>query len=524
MGIGFASGVSSGSGTGSPSEQPPARVGSAHTDARSCAKQRALPLIVWISLAGATAGLVAYSQTFANSGDEGFHLLAAQLVMNGKRLYLDFFYQHPPMFVLLNVPWMRVFGDTWRSAHLLSALFTAACVVLTARFILASVALGKRGAGVAICAVLLLAGGRLVLLAGTIGQPYAFSLFFLTASFVLTVRVTRQSSGGRAFWAGAAAGAAACSYLLAAACVFILFAWLVVRNEAGSRARKAIQFVAGAMIPFAPLLPALVRAPRVVLFDLIEYHLWYRNCPGHFRPWFRTLTSYRETVLLLALAALGLWFVARSLWKREEKEGYYLAACLVAGHLLYMLMVHSVSETYFVLMMPFVVLLASVGMLALFTNPRLQRAGLAAIACALAFMVARHVEVPGQPWKELEVIARQVDEAAPRDGWLYAYEALYFLSRRAPPPGLENFYGLRIDAARAKPFHLVSQAEVAQWIKDGRFSAVLVSAEDPTSLDLKTQYKRFRTMQFAPDEPGWLFWNDVAGQPPAHGLTPRPSR
>jgi hypothetical protein len=369
---------------------------------------------------------------------------------------------------------------------------------------------------VAICAVLLLAGGRLVFHAGTIGQPYAFSLFFLTASFVLTVRVTRQSSGGRAFWAGAAAGAAACSYLLAAACVLILFAWLVVRNQAGSRARKAIQFVAGAMIPFAPLLPALVRAPRVVLFDLIEYHLWYRGCEGHLRSWFLALTSWGETVLLLALAALGLWFVTQSPWKREEKEGYYLAACLVAGHLLYMLMVHNVFELYFVLMMPFVVLLASVGMPTLFTNPRLQHAAMAAVACALALMAARQIMVkklPRQSWKELEVIARQVDEAAPRDGWLYAYEELYFLTRRVPPPGLENIQGLDIDAARAKPLHLVSQAEVAQWIKDGRFSAVLVGVEGPTSLDLKTQYKRFRTMQVTPGEPGCLLWNDTVGQP-----------
>jgi 4-amino-4-deoxy-L-arabinose transferase-like glycosyltransferase len=502
-------------------------VGSAHTGARSCARQRALPLIVWISLAGATAGLVAYSQTFAYSYDEGFHLLAAQLVMNGKRLYLDFFYQHPPMFVLLNVPWMRVFGDTWRSAHLLSALFTAACALLIARFIWASVALGKRGAGVAACAVLLLAGGRLVLFNGTIGQPYALALFFLTASFVLTVRVTRQSSGGLAFWAGAAAGAAACSSLLAAACVLVLFAWLVIRNQTGSRARKAIQFMAGGMIPFAPLLPPLVRAPRVVLFDLIEYHLWYRGCPGHFRSWFGALTSSGETVLLLALAALGLWFVTRGPWKREEKDGCYLAACLVASHLLYMLMIHNVFCMYFVLMMPFVVLLASVGMLALFANPRLQYAGMAAIAFALAFMVAGQVtvELPRQSWKELEVIARQVDQAAPRDGWLYAYEALYFLSRRVPPPGLENPYGLDIDAARAKPLHLVSQAQVAQWIKDGRFSAVLVGVELPaTSLDLKTQYKRFRTMQVTLGEPGCLLWNDAAGQPPAHGVTLRPSR
>ena len=35
--------------------------------------------------------LLVYSQTLSFTWDEGFHLLAAQLILHGKRHYLDFF-------------------------------------------------------------------------------------------------------------------------------------------------------------------------------------------------------------------------------------------------------------------------------------------------------------------------------------------------------------------------------------------------------------------------------------------------
>ena len=48
--------------------------------------------------------------------DEGFPLLAAQLINAGKIPYADFFYQHTPLYAYLTAGWFRLFGDTWRSA------------------------------------------------------------------------------------------------------------------------------------------------------------------------------------------------------------------------------------------------------------------------------------------------------------------------------------------------------------------------------------------------------------------------
>ena len=70
------------------------------------------------------AGLIAYSQTYAFAWDEGFHLLAAQLILRGMRPYLDFFHAQTPLYAYWNSFWMKIFGDTWHTAHVVSAVCT----------------------------------------------------------------------------------------------------------------------------------------------------------------------------------------------------------------------------------------------------------------------------------------------------------------------------------------------------------------------------------------------------------------
>src|ERR1700753_4442400 len=81
------------------------------------------------------AGLLIYSQTRAFAWDEGFHLLAAQLILAGKRPYLDFCFPQTPFNAYLTAGWMRLFGDTWRAAHALETICVAAAAFLTADFI-----------------------------------------------------------------------------------------------------------------------------------------------------------------------------------------------------------------------------------------------------------------------------------------------------------------------------------------------------------------------------------------------------
>src|SRR5579863_9852875 len=82
------------------------------------------------------AGLVAYAVNYAFSWDEGFHLLAAQLIKAGKWPYLDFIFSQTPLNAYWNAAWMRVFGDTWHTAHAVAALAAAGAILLAADFVL----------------------------------------------------------------------------------------------------------------------------------------------------------------------------------------------------------------------------------------------------------------------------------------------------------------------------------------------------------------------------------------------------
>lgn len=58
-------------------------------------------------------------------GDEGLYLEAARLVAQGKKLYLDFFFQQMPLTPYLYAGWMKIFGFSLFSGRALSALLTA---------------------------------------------------------------------------------------------------------------------------------------------------------------------------------------------------------------------------------------------------------------------------------------------------------------------------------------------------------------------------------------------------------------
>ena len=89
-----------------------------------------MPLLLLIAAGILGAGLLIYSQTAAFTGDEGFHLLAAQLIDDGKRPYIDFCFPQTPLNAYWNAAWMRVFGQTWRVPHAVSTVLVMAAVLL----------------------------------------------------------------------------------------------------------------------------------------------------------------------------------------------------------------------------------------------------------------------------------------------------------------------------------------------------------------------------------------------------------
>src|SRR5260370_33090130 len=118
------------------------------------------------------AVLLAYSQTAAFAWDEGFHLLTAQLIKNGKRPYLDFFFPQTPLNAYWNAFWFRLFGDTWRTAHAVAAVCTTASLLIIADYVYTRFPVARWRFAGALAVLFAVGCNARIVEVGTIGQAY----------------------------------------------------------------------------------------------------------------------------------------------------------------------------------------------------------------------------------------------------------------------------------------------------------------------------------------------------------------
>jgi hypothetical protein len=208
-------------------------------------------------------------------------------------------------------------------------------VVLLAGYFLRRFPSGEWRLRMAITASVLLASNIVVFQYGTIAQPYALCLLAMVAAFRLAVSGADRGSLWLMALAGVASGAAAASTLLSAPFGPVLLIWLAVRAQAGRRIAACAALVAGELVGLGPLLVDLVRWPRQVVFDVIGYHVFYRQVDwdGWWSHDLILFTSWLDSVqvfLLLGLAIGGLVFVRRSGWDFAVRSEYYLCVWLAA--------------------------------------------------------------------------------------------------------------------------------------------------------------------------------------------------
>lgn len=434
------------------------------------------------------AGLLVYSQTLAYFGNEGFYLLAAQLVLAGKRPYVDFFYQHAPLGAYLTAGWMALVGNSWRSAHVMSALSTAGAIGLAADFVRVRFPEPAWRTAGAVVTALLIGLNPLVIRFGTIGQAYGVCLLLSVAAFRLTVAAAeRREAMLLSLGAGLSAGASAATSLLSAPVTLVLWLWLLRRRPRGARLSTSVSFLAGGLIPFLPLLWLTVRAPRQVLFDILLYHLFYRN---QGRPTIQhdlsVLARWPDSATGMLLALLGLVGLLcaydRRDWEAGSRRELSLCAWLIAALTLLAVVAHPTLVQYFVLLIPFAAILAAVGVYAVGSSqlvPRQRRRWLALVAAA-PFLVepARAAnQLRGgarSTWQLVENVARHINVVTPRDGVVKTHEDVYVAARQLPVAGLESSFALELSLTppQAEALHIVSRRHLEEWLRAGRFDTV----------------------------------------------------
>jgi 4-amino-4-deoxy-L-arabinose transferase-like glycosyltransferase len=440
------------------------------------------------------AGLLVYSQTAAFAWDEGFHLLAAQLIKAGKRPYLDFVFSQTPLNAYWNAGWMWIFGESWRTAHAIAALLTAGAVMLTADYLFARMPVPRWRLAAALAAAFAVGLNVVIVDFGTLGQAYGLCLFLIVGAFRLSILAAGRKGLLLPASAGLLAGAAAASSLLTAPVAPVLALWMLVYNSAGRRWAKLAAFLVGAAIPFLPLLGLFVKAPRQVLFGVIEYNLLYRGVQWETatRHNFEVMISWidcSQALVLGLLAAAGLSFIIfKSDWDRRQRAEFYLCGWLALALGAHISTAHPTFQRYYLLVVPFLTVLAAVGLCwvaSLLYSPErlLPAAFLLGLLLALGLAKSLYEERDEFSWRDLETVAGKVAQVTPRDGLLLADEQIYFLTRHRPPSGMElrESSKLEFPPALAETLHIVPGTELERRIKARMFSTIQTcETEDKT--------------------------------------------
>jgi hypothetical protein len=442
-------------------------------------------------------GLVVYSQTVAFSWDEGFHLLAAQLVNAGKKPYADFFLAQPPLNVYWNALCMRLFGETWQVPHAASTILSAGAMYLTADYVWTRFPEPGWRFAASITAGLSVGLNVAVVQFGTVGQAYGTALFLLVAAFRMAVLAVCRGGWLTPFGAGLFSGGAAACSLLAAPPAPVLLLWILAYNRTGSRWKKCAAFLAGVFLAFLPLLRLFAGAPRQTFFDVVKYHLFYRslNWNSVVSHNIGVLTAWidsAQALLLILLAIQGLLFVIKARqWDPERRAEFGLCAWLAATLAIHLSTARPTFEQYFLLVVPFLSILAAVGLYA--AGSRLANSGRPlwpavtyAVLISLGLAKTLYDGRDDFQWSDFEPVARKVEQVTPPGSPILAEEHVYFLSRRQPPSGMEygDSHKLRLPAAEAASLHVVPRSMLNQWVKSGAFQTVEMCDSDETIEDL----------------------------------------
>jgi hypothetical protein len=432
-----------------------------------------------------TVGLLIYSQTMAFVWDEGFHLLAAQLIDNGRTPYIDFCFPQTLLNAYWNAGWMRLFGQTWRVTHIAAAVLIAGGVYLITEFTFKRFPVRHWRFPCALAVAGLTGFNDIVVQFGPIAQAYASGLFLSVAAFRLAVSAIWRETTLWALASGLCAGAAAGSTLLTAPVAPVLLLWLFIYNVKGARWSKAFSFCFGCVIPFAPMIRLFAQAPKQTFFNIVQYQAIFRRVRwgGATTHDIEALTAWLDSTpaLLLGLLALAgfLFLRKQSAWERQPRAEFYLCAWLSGALIFYIAVAHPTFQRYFIFAVPFCSVLAVVGLYAVgsrLASPDRPFWPTVVLGTLLVLSLGRMLfdNRDATTWKDYEEIARKIREVTPPDARLYADEQVYFLLRRTPPPGMEFSYSHKLDLPPQQEalFHIVSERELNEQVKAGKFATV----------------------------------------------------
>jgi len=292
---------------------------------------------------------------------------------------------------------------------------------------------------------------------------------------------------------GMLASAAACSTLLTAAVSPVLLIWMWLNNRAGNRWVKAAAFVAGALVPCAPVLYLFVHGPYQVTFDILKYHSIYRRIEwegatahdiGIVSDWI----NGSQSLLLVLLAAAGLVFSRKIGFDQARRSEFRLCLWLALAIGAQNLFAHPTFPQYFIFLIPFLTVPAAIGFYVVATRlgdpdrPRIPIIVMLGVS-VLCLCNALYEDRDSYTWRQLEQVADKVKQVTPAGAALLAPEQLYVLTLLPVPPGMEHddAHKLKFGPAESARLHILPKAELDRQIKAGDYPTMVSCDDDRTS-------------------------------------------
>jgi Dolichyl-phosphate-mannose-protein mannosyltransferase len=469
----------------------------------------------------AFAALVVYSQTLAFSWDEGFHLVAADMIQHGKRPYIDFCFPQTPLNAYVNAAVMTIFGDSWRPTHILALLFLVAGIAIIARFVHRRFPVDEWKLPAAAFSAILIVSSFNVVAFGVIAQAYAICLLFSIAAFRISIAAAGRKSVALVFASGLCAGIAAGCTVLTAASVAVIFVWTILENT-GRRWRSAAAFLIGAAIPFVPVAILFAEGPQQTWFNVIQYQALYRRANWESigthdtEVFFGVLESPAPIVLILLALAGFVYALKDDRWDQSRRREMWCCAAITLASSAELWTAHPTFERYFLLTVPYLAVPAAAGMY--FVSSRLYRADrpwravcATAVLTLLGLASALFSDRDSFKWRDMEKVAAKVLQVTPEGATLSADELTYFLTRRPVPDGWEFGYAheLNLPGARAEMLHIISQQKLDDRISHKTFATVESCSDDDIARQkLESLYDERATIGNCS-----VFWNSKKGQP-----------
>lgn len=465
-------------------------------------------LLPWVALFLGAAFLT-ISQFRLIDGDEGFYLLAAKLVFQGKRLYSDFFFTQMPLVPFVYGSWMKLTGNTWTSTRLLSGAFAAALGCLLYWHVARITKSWLAGC----LAALLFAFSAPAVVWFTVVKTYSISTLLLFGAYL-------------AVWEGSGKWTLTVSGLLFALTVdsrlylagiapVLLLAIYARRAELANLSAAYARFFAGLALGLVPNLYWLVRDPGNYYFNNLGFHA-FRSGEGLIGDYGEKLATLLQVIGLGGLNESGDWSglpfgllvlangISFAVHRRLPGPRVWPAMYIGAAVILVSALPTPSYQQYFCVAVPFLI----VGAVTFALDASRYRAGLLALVAVaiaefsfLAFDLRRYlatgVGVAGVDVRESAInwrvpsvreISRELDrQVVPGEPVMSFWPGYLVESQATSFPGMETHVGLFIaddlTPAQLAQYRILSEAGIDANLKRHNPRVVVLGNQESMGVD-----------------------------------------